>query len=103
MQIDSTLKSTINQNYSGVSSTISSLNQMLIKIGLTRSSSGGGGCYVATAVYGSYDCPSVWILRRFRDNDLANSIFGRVFIHAYYAISPSLVRMFGNTVSVGLF
>lgn len=97
MQIDSTLKSTINQNYSGVSSTISSLNQMLIKIGLTRSSSGGGGCYVATAVYGSYDCPSVWILRRFRDNDLANSIFGRVFIHAYYAISPSLVRMFGNT------
>ena len=97
MQIDSTLKSTINQNYSGVSSTISSLNQMMIKIGLTQSSSGGGGCYVATAVYGSYDCPSVWVLRRFRDNDLANSIFGRVFIHAYYAISPSLVRMFGNT------
>src|SRR5699024_12626084 len=22
-----------------------------------------GGCYVATAVYGSYDCPEVWTLR----------------------------------------
>ena len=26
-----------------------------------------GACYVATAVYGSYDCPEVWTLRRFRD------------------------------------
>lgn len=24
------------------------------------------GCYIATCVYGSYDCPQVWILRRFR-------------------------------------
>ena len=28
------------------------------------SSSSGRGCYVATAVYGSYDCPEVWTLRR---------------------------------------
>lgn len=101
MQIDPTLRSTINQNYSGVSSTISSLNQMKNQLtsGLTQSSSGGGGggCYIATAVYGSYDCPSVWTLRRFRDYDLAKSIHGRAFIHAYYAVSPCLVRMFGNT------
>lgn len=101
MQIDSTLKSTINQNYSGVSSTISSLNQMKNQLTscLTQSSSGGGGggCYVATAVYGSYDCPSVWTLRRFRDYDLAKSIHGRAFIHVYYAVSPCLVRVFGNT------
>ena len=25
------------------------------------------GCYIATCVYGSYDCPQVWILRRYRD------------------------------------
>lgn len=24
-------------------------------------------CYIATSVYGSYDCPEVWTLRRFRD------------------------------------
>lgn len=29
------------------------------------------GCYVATAVYHSYNCPQVWTLRRFRDGVLA--------------------------------
>ncbi len=57
-----------------------------------------GGCYVATSVYGSYDCPEVWTLRRFRDNKLALSWYGRTFIHVYYAISPKLVSLFGNTV-----
>lgn len=56
-----------------------------------------GGCYVATAVYGSYDCPEVWTLRRFRDNTLAETWYGRVFINTYYAISPTLVKWFGNT------
>ena len=31
------------------------------------------GCYVATAVYGSYDCPEVWTLRRYRDDTLYSS------------------------------
>ncbi len=57
----------------------------------------GGGCYVATAVYGSYDCPEVWTLRRYRDNTLAKTWYGRAFIHTYYAISPTLVKWFGNT------
>lgn len=56
-----------------------------------------GGCYVATAVYGSYDCPQVWTLRRFRDNKLAATWYGRLFIQIYYAISPTLVKWFGNT------
>lgn len=61
------------------------------------SSSGSGGCYVATAVYGSYDCPQVWTLRRFRDYTLAETWYGRAFIRTYYAISPTLVKWFGNT------
>ena len=56
-----------------------------------------GGCYVATAVYGSYDCPEVWTLRRYRDNQLAKTWYGRLFIHTYYAISPTLVKWFGDT------
>lgn len=56
-----------------------------------------GGCYVATAVYGSYDCPQVWVLRRYRDYTLANSWAGRGFIHLYYAVSPTLVSWFGET------
>ncbi len=58
---------------------------------------GKTGCYIATAVYGSYDCPQVWTLRRFRDNTLANAWYGRAFIRTYYAISPALVKWFGRT------
>ncbi len=56
-----------------------------------------GGCYVATAVYGSYDCPQVWTLRRYRDFTLAKSWYGRAFIRTYYAISPTMVKWFGKT------
>lgn len=56
-----------------------------------------GGCYVATCVYGSYDCPQVWTLRRFRDNTLATTWYGRAFIRTYYAVSPTLVKWFGKT------
>lgn len=55
-----------------------------------------GGRYVATCVYGSYDCPEVWTLRRFRDSTLAATWCGRAFIRAYYAVSPALVRRFGD-------
>ena len=54
------------------------------------------GCYVATAVYGSYDCPQVWTLRRYRDYCLSNKWYRRVFIKIYYAISPIIVRYFGS-------
>ena len=54
------------------------------------------GCYVATSVYGSYDCPEVWALRRFRDQFLDKSLLGRLFIKTYYAISPTLVHLFGG-------
>lgn len=54
------------------------------------------GCYVATAVYGSYDCPQVWTLRRFRDYTLAKSCYGRAFIYIYYAVSPNVVKLFGK-------
>lgn len=55
-----------------------------------------GGCYIATAVYGSYDCPQVWTLRRYRDNKLSNSLYGKMFIDVYYAVSPVLLKIFGK-------
>lgn len=54
------------------------------------------GCYIATCVYHAYDCPKVWTLRRFRDNILAKTWYGRMFIRIYYAVSPALVRCFGK-------
>ena len=63
----------------------------------SNSSSSSGGCYVATCVYGSYDCPPVWTLRRYRDFVLSKTVYGRAFIKTYYAVSPTLVKWFGNT------
>ena len=56
-----------------------------------------GACYIATAVYGSYNCPQVWTLRRYRDFTLSQTWYGRTFIRFYYAISPILVFLFGKT------
>ena len=55
------------------------------------------GCYIATAVYGAYDCPQVCTLRRYRDDVLAESALGRLFIRIYYKFSPKLVKYFGQT------
>ena len=54
------------------------------------------GCYIATCIYGSYDCPEVWVLRRFRDCFLSKTRTGRLLIRLYYAVSPVLVRLFGR-------
>lgn len=56
------------------------------------------GCYIATCVYGSYDCPQVWTLRRYRDFVLANTCCGKIFIKLYYAISPQIVKTFGKNI-----
>ena len=55
------------------------------------------GCYIATCVYGSYNCHEVWVLRRYRDEVLEENVLGRMFISIYYAISPTIVKLFGNT------
>jgi hypothetical protein len=54
-------------------------------------------CFIATAIYGSYNCPQVWTLRHYRDDILAHAWYGRMFIRLYYAISPAIVKTFGKT------
>lgn len=63
---------------------------------LNQSKAKKKGCYIATAVYGSYNCPEVWVLRRYRDEDLDSNFFGKMFIKMYYAISPTVVKLFGK-------
>ena len=55
-----------------------------------------GNCYVATAVYGSYGCPEVWVLRRFRDQTLVGTRGGRMMVRMYYGVSPVAVRFGGS-------
>ena len=38
----------------------------------------------------------MWTLRRFRDQILAKTWYGRGFVHMYYKISPILVEVFGK-------
>lgn len=47
-------------------------------------------CFVATAVYGSYEHPQVLKLRYFRDSTLRKSLLGRCFISFYYTVGPHL-------------
>jgi len=64
---------------------------------------GGGGCFVATAVYGSYEHPAVLVLRRFRDDQLRRQAVGRIFIAAYYRFGPSLARFVSKHPRLSLF
>ena len=49
---------------------------------------GAGGCFIATAAFGSYENRWVYVLRDFRDQVLLAHDSGRSFVEWYYAHSP---------------
>jgi hypothetical protein len=50
------------------------------------------GCFIATAVYGSYDSHQVIALRNFRDNILLSHALGNFIVAIYYKVSPYLAK-----------
>jgi hypothetical protein len=51
---------------------------------------GGGGCFIATAAFGSKFEKHVQLLRRFRDLYLMPNNIGRAFVRTYYRYSPPM-------------
>jgi hypothetical protein len=69
-----------------------------IRIPLTRSGRQRkfgrmAGCFIATVVYGSADCPEVRLLQAFRDEILLRTHLGRMLIRLYYTIGPPIARV----------
>ncbi len=62
--------------------------------------SGGSGCFIATAAYGSYLDPHVRVLREFRDQHLHSSVAGRHFVQSYNHYSPALAAIIARSATL---
>ena len=56
----------------------------------------GGGCFIATACYGSGLSQEVKVLSRFRDRYLERSSLGRSFVKIYYRVSPPVAEFISD-------
>lgn len=52
-----------------------------------------GGCFIATASYGSPFASEVTVFRQFRDEKLLPSKLGSAFVRVYYFVSPPLAKV----------
>ncbi|MFA4985941.1 MAG: CFI-box-CTERM domain-containing protein [Candidatus Brocadiia bacterium] len=58
--------------------------------------SGGGGCFIATAAFGSYSADCVICLTDARDRWVSAYETGRSLVESYYLISPNLIPAAGK-------
>jgi hypothetical protein len=68
-----------------------------LKTRFNQARGAGGGCFIATAAYGTPFAPEINALREWRDFKLRKSAGGRMFIKAYYAVSPSIALIIAKS------
>lgn len=56
-----------------------------------------GGCFIATAAFGSPLAPEVLIFRRFRDEVLIPSTLGKMFVKGYYVALPPVAFLISKS------
>jgi hypothetical protein len=78
------------------------LNDLLqeIQIELDVDDGGGGGCFIATAAYGSPMEPHVELLREFRDRFLLTNSVGKSLVSRYYQYSPPVADFVSGNESL---
>ena len=62
----------------------------------SKDESDDGGCFIATAAYGSPMILQVNILRKFRDQILLNNKVGNAFVDFYYTYSPPIANFIAS-------
>lgn len=102
LDMDSELKVQYNKNKHTLRTIFAKINSARSSISQSNSDS-DSACYIATMAYGSYEHPQVIVLRKFRDETLANSLTGKTFIQVYYWISPKLVILLKGNSSINSF
>jgi len=63
-----------------------------VSIGGSTDAAAGGGCFIATAAYGSNMDWHVKILSRFRDRRLLTNPIGQRIVNVYYKLSPAVAN-----------
>jgi hypothetical protein len=53
----------------------------------------GGGCFIATAAYGTPFAQEINVLRHWRDASLKPNYLGNLFVRFYYKVSPPIAKV----------